>query len=164
LCSTVPSYQVLLPFSSSISHEEESGIYGEVTIFAEDGNNALLQMEGMRAVPFSSATATDDKKIFSTMVWGLAGPNGEAAALHSRATNDDYELASIIERVCLYYLKNLDAEIPKNHHARYEGSYMGLFRYTSHLITWVQSGRHPYINQEWLDDTLDSVLTLGAEK
>ncbi|KAL8678456.1 MAG: hypothetical protein Q9186_005194 [Xanthomendoza sp. 1 TL-2023] len=152
-----------LPFDSHLSKNARSGIYGDVNVYNPHSQHALLQLEGMRAVPFTGATKDDDFHVFSSMEWGLAVPDGEAVIGFSRASPTEYELAYSLERVASFYLRLLDQEIPESHSARTAGPYVGLFNYAKHVNSWVASGKHPYAKQEWGTDTLDYILTTSNQ-
>ena len=95
------------------------------------------------------------------MQWGPAGLSGEIAVGSDRASSEEYELAYTLERVASYYLRSLDEDIPRNHPARSEGAYVGLFNYANHICSQVSQGRHPYARKEWVTDTLDDILTVS---
>jgi hybrid polyketide synthase/nonribosomal peptide synthetase ACE1 len=153
--------EVLFPFDATLPHDEGSGIYGDVDIFPEIGEHAMLQVEGISCVPFSSATPATDSQLFSTMIWDYAVPNGEAVGWDCRATVEEYDLAYIAERVSLFYLRNLDRVMPQDHPARISGPYKGMFGFAKHVISSVSTGRHPYAKKEWEGDTLDQILALS---
>ena len=147
-----------LQFDSCISESSQSGVIGDVSIYTEHEEHALLQLEGMRAVPFTGATSENDANVFSAMTWGPANLSGEAAVGPNRALPEEYTLASTLERVATFYLRVLDEAIPKSHPARQTGPYVGYFNYATHVITQVLEGRHPYAKQKWMTDSLETIL------
>lgn len=163
LCTPNPGEGMLLPFDSALSKHEESGIFGDVDIYTTDGQHSIIQLEGMRAVPFSGATSTNDRELFSHMLWDVAEPSGEFVAMDSRATSDEYELAHILERVSSFYLRRLDRDIPQVHPARSAGPYKGLFNYASHVNALVSAGKHSYAKKVWTHDTLDEIIGMSAK-
>lgn len=161
LCTLDFDEEKLLPFNSALSNQEETGIFGDVDIYTADGKYSILQLEGMHAVPFSGATSASDRQLFSHMLWDVAEPDGEAAAMDSRATSNEYELAYVLERVSSFYLRRLDRDISQEHPARSAGPYKGLFNYASHLNALVSAGKHPYAKKEWMHDTLDEIIAMS---
>ena len=148
-----------LAFSSAVSSTQQSEIYGDVNIFPIEGTSAFLQLEGVRCVPFSPPTSADDVELFSHMLWDVAEPNGQLISHDTGATTEDYELASVLERVALFYLRCLSAEFKSDHTARLEGPYVGLFNYAEHVIGLVSSGKHPYARKDWLADSHENIMT-----
>ena len=154
-----PERELLLPFDCSLRDVDSAALFGDVDVYTEDGQYAIIQVEGMQAVPFSGATLDNDTLLFSKMVYEPAMPNGDLVAVDTQATAEEYELAYLLERVSYYYLRNLDKQIPQNHSARKEGPYKGLFGFMSHVHSLVSSGKHSYAKEEWVDDDLDMILT-----
>ena len=129
-------------FDSNLGDVARSTIEGDVDVFDEDGRSAILQVEGMHAVPFSGATVENDAHIFSKVAWGPTDPTGDAVTECFRATPAEYELAQAMEHAAYWYLRNLDSEIPQDHAARREGPYVGLFGFIKHVKSLVSCGSH----------------------
>lgn len=125
-----------------------AGILGDIRIFpgstsssgGDESNSqsshshAMIQMEGVLAVPLDPATPENDRIMFSRLVWDYAEPNAELVAYDGRASKDDYDLAYVLERVAHYYLGQLDRAFDDQHPARREGPYVGLLNYARHVI------------------------------
>ena len=152
---------IQLPFDSTLSQNPRSGIYGDVTLYTLHSQQAFLQVEGMRAVPFTGATSDDDRTVFSKLEWGLATPDGETIVGSERASPEEYDLAYTLERVAFFYLRSLDQAVAKSHKAREHGPYVGLFNYANHVNSWVCSGAHPYAKAEWTNDSQDLIFSIS---
>lgn len=161
LCALTSGQDMQLTFDSRMDYSTRSEICGDVNLYTPSDEHAMLQLEGMKAVPFTAATIEHDTNIFSTTQWGPAGISGEAAVGSSRASPEEYKLAYILERVSSFYLRSLDREIPQNHLARKQGPYVGYFNYAAHIGSQVAEGTHPYAKKEWLSDTLDDILSMS---
>ena len=159
LSASIAGQDSQLTFDSTIGSSTRSGISGDVSLYISNNEHAVLQLEGMQAVPFTEGTINNDANIFSSMEWGSADLSGEAAVGSDRASSEEYELAYTLERVSSFYLRALDREIPQNHPARKEGPYVGYFNYATHVGSQVAEGRHPYAKKEWLLDTLEDILS-----
>ena len=159
LCASIAGQSSLLPFDSVVRKNQRSGIFGDAKVYCGPDEQMIVQLEGIQAVPFTPATSADDSHVFSTMQWGPAGLSGETAVGSERASSEEYELAYTLERVASYYVRSLNKNIPRNHPARSEGAYVGLFNYATHICSQVSQGRHPYARKEWVTDTLDDILT-----
>ena len=121
LWTTIAGRDIELPFDSALSKTLQSGIYGDVALYTQYSEQAFLQLEGMQAVPSTGATSEDDRSVFSKMEWDLATPDGNTIVGSERASPEEYDLASTLERVAAFYLRSLDQEIPKSHPARENG-------------------------------------------
>lgn len=131
---------------ASSSSEPISGILGDIRIFSGNGagsgtssddshSHAMIQMEGVLAVPLDPATPENDRLMFSQMVWDYAEPNAALVALDGRASKDDYDLAYVLERVAHYYLRQVERAFDDHHPARQQGPYVGLLRYARHVTS-----------------------------
>ena len=158
LCASIAGQSNLLPFDSIVRQNQRSGIFGDAQVYSGPDEQMVVQLEGVQAIPFTPAISADDSHVFSLMQWGLAGLSGEIAVGSNRASSEEYEFAYTLERVATFYLRSLDEAIPRNHPARSEGTYVGLFNYATHVCSQVAEGRHPYAQKEWWTDTLDDIL------
>lgn len=66
-------------------HPDTIKMIGNVDIYPSqhDIPNAMIQVEDLECVPFTRATAQDDKEEFSTVVWGVAHPDAAIASTES---------------------------------------------------------------------------------
>jgi hybrid polyketide synthase/nonribosomal peptide synthetase ACE1 len=151
-----------LQLAAHLEDPDSSSIYGHADLFSERNQLVLLQVEGFLSVPLSKASAADDNQVYMKVVWKATNPDGEAVALDVRPSDRECEVASVAERVSLYYLRNLDMEISRDHPARATAPYKGMFDFSSHVISKVSTGQHPYVKKEWLNDTYEDVMKLCA--
>lgn len=144
-------------FETTVYDQELSGISGDVKIFPDGSQNAMIQMEGVLAVPLDAATTDNDRVFFSEIVWNYAIPNGEAAAFDGQASQRDYDLAYVLERVAHFYLRQFDRTIDPDHQSREHGPYVGLLNYAKHVTNSVETGENAYSRREWVNDTADVI-------
>jgi hybrid polyketide synthase/nonribosomal peptide synthetase ACE1 len=159
LLSPSSSEKLLLPFDATLSGDDDTALSGDVDVYTREGE-AMLQIEGITCVPFSSATARDDRKLFSHETWTTATPDAVLAAGSHGASAEDYNLAEAVERTSYYYVRQLQRQIPLNHPARVSGPYVGLFRFVDDIITTAPDERHPFIKTEWKCDTQADIAPL----
>ncbi|KAJ4397735.1 hypothetical protein N0V93_001970 [Gnomoniopsis smithogilvyi] len=156
LCSEYLANSSELVFDSAHSGENSNVLSGDVDLFSTNGN-CIVQLEEVRCILFAQATAADDAKIFSKTVWKPAEPDCFSVCWDGRAGIDDYELATDLERVCLYYLNLWESQVPHDHASRTSGPLKGLFRFSSHTRTQVANGKHKHGKQAWMNDTADVI-------
>jgi hybrid polyketide synthase/nonribosomal peptide synthetase ACE1 len=132
---------------------------GDVDLFADGSKHAMIQVEGLLCVPFSRATAKDDKELFATMTWDVAVPDASLVAHDGEPSLDQMTQARLLERMAVFYLRRLNTEIPSKHPARLEGSYPCFFRFASHILSLARKEKLPLWSSEWENDTLDQLTT-----
>lgn len=148
-----------LTFDATIGGDSRSGIEGDIDIFTSDRRHNILQIEGVLARPFSVPTAADDFHLFSEMIWDSAVPNGETVA-ENRASELDYELAYLFERIAYYYLKSIVELYPLDKRAYLEDHHKSLLHFADDVVLTAATGKHQYIKKQWRDDTHEGILDL----
>ncbi|KAI1176375.1 beta-ketoacyl synthase domain-containing protein [Nemania sp. FL0916] len=149
-----------VPFSASSVSTTKPGIVGDVSIYGVDSQHAAIQLEGMTAVPFSEATVSDDKKIFSRTVWGNLHPSGEEVSFDDNITQEDEDFAYALERLSTYYTRKFDRELAADHPARSQKPFSDYLHFCQHMNTLQREGRHVYAKKEWLNDTAEDISAL----
>ena len=142
-----------------------NSIQGDVDIFGADGTTALLQIEGIKVVFFSEPTPEADRMMFSEHVWGVFSPDCELAMNNARASAEDYELATAMERVSIFYMKRLKELISPEELKQLdpEWHFHCTFNFASHVTSLVRDGKLPFAHKEWLDDTYEDMLATKAK-
>nr|XP_036577184.1 AMP-binding enzyme [Colletotrichum truncatum]KAF6784096.1 AMP-binding enzyme [Colletotrichum truncatum] len=143
-----------LQFDTLIPDREEAGLCGDVDLYTQKGER-LLQIEGLQCTPLSPATAENDVKLFYSTAWAPASPNAPAVCWDGRATEADFKLSEDLERLSFYYMTQLEKAVPKSHPQRQHGTWNLYFRFLAHVRKLVESGVHPYVKSEWLQDTFE---------
>ena len=160
LCRSVLRQEVQLPFDCVLSENSSFPLYGDVDIYTQDGQSSIIQIQGITAVPLSSAAPSDDCSIFSEITWDVASPNGLLVAQNDRATAEEIELATLCERVAHIYLKNLDETFPKDSRTSLKWNYQRLLDFASYTVSLVSTGKHQFAKKEWANDSYDEVMSL----
>jgi hybrid polyketide synthase/nonribosomal peptide synthetase ACE1 len=103
--------------------------------------------------------------MFSQHVWDVETPDCELAMSDDMETADDYELATICNRVAIFYLKNLELTVSKEEREtlNLEWHHHCLFRFASHIISQVQGDNLPFTKREWLDDSWEDIAAVKAK-
>ncbi|PSK38495.1 L-2-aminoadipate reductase [Elsinoe australis] len=146
--------------SSSRSFKGDVDVYPEPSSAASSASGALIQVEGLDCVPFSSATSQDDKEILSTIVWHPGSPDAKKAAHDLNSTPDprELELAYYLERVSFYYLRRLDESIPHDDPVREaDHPLSNLFSFAKYVQLRIQSGKLAFWKDEWSHDTPETL-------
>lgn len=138
-----------------------TGIRGDVDIFGADGHRVAVQIEGVSVTEFSERSSENDRQLFSEHVWGPALPDGSLAA-NNRATEQDFQLALDLERLSIYFMKNLEEQIPVSMRAgmKLEWHHEALFDFTDHVLTRTRNGKQRFADPEWLNDTWEDIARI----
>ncbi|KAI9696853.1 MAG: putative Hybrid PKS-NRPS biosynthetic cluster [Bogoriella megaspora] len=161
-----------LPFDSCQPDILGNIFKGDVDVYppcaysnSEEAAHAIIQVEGLHCVPFSPATAEDDKELMSVMVWDCAFPDAGKAAYDLSPIPDprELELAHFLERLAFFYLQNLQRSIPGDDPCRREGKPLSrLFSFAEHIESRIVSGKLPFWKQKWFKDTQESIATAST--
>lgn len=164
-----------LSFDAVLSAESGNvkGIGGDVDLYLHprldpvgkrQKQHAVIQVQGLLCVPFAPATPKDDRGIFSTTVWDVARPNaGHVGAREFKATPEERKIAYLLERVAVFYLRQLDRSIPATHPARSSSGpasaspFSYLFKYATHWVKKAETGALSFWNCEWNTDTAEAI-------
>ncbi|KAI5194188.1 hypothetical protein AUEXF2481DRAFT_704711 [Aureobasidium subglaciale EXF-2481] len=150
-------------FETSIHEHDLVGIMGDVKVIPIESQHAMIQMEGVLAVPLDAATPEHDRVFFSQMFWDHDTPKGDVVAFDGQASPDDYALAYILERVSHFYLKRINDAFGSDHPSRSKGPYIGLLNYAKHIVHSVIDGSNTYADPLWASDCLEDILTVSKK-
>lgn len=170
-CATYITGRKALPFDSCQPDILDNRFRGDVDVYSSgavdtsgsiDIPHAIIQVEDLDCVPFSRATAEDDREPLSIMVWELDSPNVQTAAqsLTGSSSPDPQELkfAHFLERLAYFYLRRLQLLVPKDHPCRRDGMPLcKLFNFARHIESRVISGKLPFWKECWFEDTPETI-------
>ncbi|KAI0000734.1 hypothetical protein F4779DRAFT_635566 [Xylariaceae sp. FL0662B] len=165
LCKpTSEQVDCLLYFDSAITNDSViSGTSGNVQLYSGDSAHAMVQIEGVKLVPLAVATSEDDIPIFSRVEWQQAYPHAEDVSCLEVVDDEEIEFATVLERISTFYLRQFDQQTPIGDPIRANSgplsSYLNFARYAHNLMRYGNTHEHV---KEWLQDTLDDVVTAGA--
>lgn len=100
--------------------------------------------------------------MFSVMVWNASNPDAKAVSYDCQVTQEQRSLAETLERVAIFFLRNLQQSVPDDNPVRFKGPYPPLFQYASHVMSLASRGELPFWKQEWVNDTRSQVFTSCA--
>ena len=160
LCASLSTSSTNLPLSAVLHEPDSISIRSSVDIFSEDGQQTLIQVEDLVMKPFSTATAADDRPMFSKTQYGLASPNGNAIVSNDRPSAEEVEIAFLCERLAYYYLQKWKSEITDEQCDNGETRHQSLRDSTIRALSNIDNGRHPSVTREWASDDYDHVKAL----
>ncbi|OTA98397.1 hypothetical protein M426DRAFT_17460 [Hypoxylon sp. CI-4A] len=150
----------LIPFDSVQTGNGSSSLIGDVSLFDSDLDYAMVQVEGLFCVPFSPATADEDRELFATTIWDVDTPDTRASKFPEAHADGEFELSKLLERVAFFHLQNLEREIPHGHLSRSEGPLKGLFGFATHIASLIEKGHRPFWRSEWYHDSREVITAL----
>jgi hybrid polyketide synthase/nonribosomal peptide synthetase ACE1 len=143
----------VLSFDGSIPNASETG---DVTIYTEAGD-AFVQVDSVSSVPFTKATETDDRNLFSEEVWAPADPDASSAMIEARTTAEDIQRAYACERAAHFYLKKLRSEVSAQEERNAALHHQRLLAWAGHLVSEVASGKRQHCEAKWANDTEEEI-------
>ncbi|TEA17265.1 Fusaridione A synthetase fsdS [Colletotrichum sidae] len=150
-----------LGFVSIIPDRDEKGLFGDVDLITHDGRS-LVQIEVLQCTPLSPSSAENDARLFYSTSWAPASPNAAAVCWDGQATKSDYDLATDLERLSFFYMRQLEKSVAKNHPQRRQGAWHRYFGFLAHVSRLVESGTHPYVQKSWIRDTPEIAAAIKA--
>ncbi|ODH20336.1 hypothetical protein ACO22_05914 [Paracoccidioides brasiliensis] len=136
------------------------GVQGDVDLFTVDGSHGVIQVEGIKLVPFAPALASQDRQMFFANVWKVAAPDGDVAVGQNWAPQSEIDFGWVLERISYFYLRKLVAEVTKEDLEKAEWYHHKLLNYANHIVSCVDLGTQPYGKREWNNDTADDLYAL----
>jgi hybrid polyketide synthase/nonribosomal peptide synthetase ACE1 len=163
LSGSLPLSGTTLPVDATLAETSSISILGDINIYSEDHQHTIIQVEGLTMVPFSAATAADDRCLFSHTKWIPAAPTSNAIAGEDRASSEELELATLSERLGYYYLRKWKAEISEDEWTHGKWHHQRLRDYVNHLLTVIEKGEHPHVRKEWAEDSISYLQELVSK-
>ena len=161
LCAALPtSKEVKLPVSAVIHRGQDRSICGSIDIFSEDGQYTLIQTEDLAMKALTPATADDDRRLFTYMKWGCESPNAESVMGDDQPSVQEIELATLCERMSYFYLNKWKKEISEEEWANGQWHHQRLRDYVNHTLSLVSQGGHPWVKEEWAEDTFLDIMPM----
>ncbi|XWW92934.1 hypothetical protein V2A60_000862 [Cordyceps javanica] len=164
LCGAELAVKSQVSFEASIPvgdrQDEKLGFAGDVEIHSSNGDQCAIQVERLHVIPFTPATALDDKQCFYASRWIDAEPD----AAYSGAcvpTTDERRLAEILERGSFFYLRHLDSQVPADCPGRSDQYFDAYLKFAAHTLKQCTDGKHQYAKREWLQDTEQDIMKLA---
>ena len=155
---------IQLAFDSVLTGDSGSpttgGIIGDVDIFNADGSRGLIQVEGIRVIPFAATTADEDIQMFFENVVGIAFPDGELAIQGNTAPEEELAMGWVLERISYFYLRNLTKVITPDEEAAAAWHHQKLLAYARHIVEMVETDQQAYAKKEWNTDTVEDLHAL----
>ncbi|PWY76064.1 putative hybrid NRPS/PKS enzyme [Aspergillus sclerotioniger CBS 115572] len=157
ICAANSAPGLSLKFLSTIGRDDGARVDGDVDLYAADGQNAMIQLEGMHTRPMVPPTESTDTHIFSEPVWDVASPNAMQTPWNER---ERFEFGFVLERVAYYYLRHLVNRTTEKDRGSCEWHHKHLFAYADYMLDRVSRGHHPFAQQQWITDTHDEITSI----
>ncbi|KAI1637132.1 hypothetical protein F4809DRAFT_640890 [Biscogniauxia mediterranea] len=139
-----------LAFDAWLVDSPSREMRGDVVFSAHD--EAVIQVEGASMLSFIETAARDDRPMFFETQWGVAAPDGELAVGDERATEEEWVLAEVCERVAHYYWRKLEETLTPSDRENCAEHFKHLLAAISHLFSRPMDGKKSYIKPEWRND------------
>ncbi|PGH17239.1 hypothetical protein AJ80_04881 [Polytolypa hystricis UAMH7299] len=156
-----PGKEIARPWQAVLTSDTHSTPKADVEVFAENGKDVLMEIEGIVLVPLSKATEDNDSQLFSNFVYQLAEPDGEIAG-PNRPTDLDVAIAKASERFTYYWVRKVLEAVTPEEEAQTLTHYKHMLNWCRFVNGQVLNGEHPYVGAEARNDTLEYAESLVA--
>lgn len=128
------------------------------------GDFWALQVEGLSVTPIADSDPSNDRRLFWTTVWEMDVSSGISPTDEGpKESLDDTDLPELVERLAHMYFRRLYKQYPRAKVAKLEWYQQRLFEYMEDIFSSIDSGRHPIIKKEWVNDTREDLFAQLAE-
>ncbi|KAF3018236.1 putative PKS-like protein biosynthetic cluster [Neopestalotiopsis sp. 37M] len=155
----------LYPVEATVSPQkpDQRDVVGNVNLYTTTStkSHVAMQIQETRFVPISGAAAAgNDRTLYSREHWVPAMPDGLRAEHGIIMTDGHADTVQLLERMAVYYLGQFDRAVSMDHPKRSQFPTNHYLNFARQTIALVRAGRHRRARKEWLNDSLDSILTM----
>jgi acyl transferase domain-containing protein len=150
-------------FDASLEEGTSETLCGNVNLYDSEGQNTILQLEGIEVKPLVPAIEANDRLLFHELVWGAAEP--DAGLVYRKISFSEAEItrAETLEMICLYYLQQLDESVTSEDRESCDWHGKRILNYASHVLDETRAGRHSSCKPEWLLHSEDEIHMISEE-
>jgi hybrid polyketide synthase/nonribosomal peptide synthetase ACE1 len=123
--------------------------------------NTVVQIEGLKSRSFSDRSETEDRAMFSKVVWEQWPP--KPISRSETFSEEDLCAVTAAERMVYYYTKSLMLNLSDDDKQEALTYHHHMFNLAEHLFTLVASGEHPFYEAAWEKDTSKDIEQLIAQ-
>jgi aspyridone synthetase (hybrid polyketide synthase/nonribosomal peptide synthetase) len=135
-----------------------NSLVGDLNIYDAATGKTFLQVEGLAVNSVGEQDASSDNSMFSRTLWGQDVTLGLPDPVRDPVKDaEGLQMAHAVERVAVFYVKNILKEVKKEERADFQWYHQRMFEAFENHISIVKNGEHPIILPEWLDDE-ESIL------
>lgn len=151
-----------IPAHATIDETSES-FSASISLLSEDGESTMVQIEDLAIKPFSSATKADDRIMFTSTKFDLAGPDGSCIVEGARPSVEEVAAAEACERISYYYHRKWKAEITEDEWTNSAPHNVLIRNWINHTLSRAAAGEHPSLKKEWSEDTPEYIKALASK-
>ncbi|MCJ1245273.1 hypothetical protein MMC30_002476 [Trapelia coarctata] len=145
---------------SYVTNASSQSVVGDVDVF-DERDNMQIQIEGLACNSFSKATAANDRKLFSKLVWKSDISNGSDAQSGDACKSSIEDFAvEVSERAAYYYLRNLRHKVQPKEDAALKWHFQKLVNFADHVLPVIANGGYKSVRPEWMSDTRELIDSL----
>lgn len=159
LCASLPLSGTQVPAYTVIDGETQA-FCASIDIFSEDGQRDMVQVEDLVLKPFAPATETDDRRLYTYMKLDLAVPDPAPVVQDARPSADEIELATVCERMSLYYVRRWKSEISEEEWENCKERLPHLQNWVDRTLSAASRGQNTKLRREWAEDSPGEIEAL----
>ncbi|KAK5996196.1 Hybrid PKS-NRPS synthetase lepA [Cladobotryum mycophilum] len=155
-----------IDIESQMLTSDKTAVEVDINVYTTSGNSEScgIQIDGLILKALSEPQPSDDREIFVKTIWDVDVGSGfpTPSTVHGN-TEQSIGITDAIERTALFYLQNIHREVRPEELASAKWYHRELYRVIGELLAPVSEGCHPILQEEWLDDTLDTIKQLRSQ-
>ncbi|TGJ84019.1 hypothetical protein E0Z10_g4733 [Xylaria hypoxylon] len=153
LCKAATAKDKALQFDTVHTQDlPHQNLHCNINIYPESQDMAIIQIQGLNAVPIVAHTSLDDREVFSRVVWDVADPNASAFTWDEGISGKEAEQADLLDRVACLYLVKLKHKTPTTHRPGIGEPYHGFYEFVGQISFSSSMGEPPYRQPFWQQD------------
>jgi NAD(P)-dependent dehydrogenase (short-subunit alcohol dehydrogenase family)/SAM-dependent methyltransferase len=145
---------------------DKTGIVANISAYRvvnlDETPHASIQIQGAAFKPLGGADSGEDRSMYSRIQWVPDRPDGTQAAKGLWDGESQRTVVRLLERIAIFYLRKFDKEIPQGHPARARSPTKWYLNHAKHVLDVVASGKQKWWNEEWENDTVESIQEASA--
>ncbi|PTB61706.1 polyketide synthase [Trichoderma citrinoviride] len=141
-----------------------NSLVGDLNVYDAATGKTFLQVEGLAVNSVGEQDSSSDRSMFSRTLWGQDVTLGLPDPIRDPVKDaEGLQMAHAVERVALFYVKNILKEVGQEERAGFQWYHQRMFEAFEEHVRVVKSGEHPIILPEWLDDEASILDELDAK-
>lgn len=159
-CRAASTPGTALPFYSSVLDGRFTELSGDVSMYSSDGCFTIIQLEGLHTTPLTPLSSNTDIPMFTEVKWAPEIPALGEETCKPELNSQDLDLLLDLERVALFYLKQLVVHFELSRSSEISLYHHRLLSYAEHCISQVKSCQHRFAQPIWVNDTKEDISTI----
>ncbi|KAJ2990320.1 hypothetical protein NUW58_g3008 [Xylaria curta] len=150
-----------LPFDASHDPDMITLVSNAELYSSQDASIIIVQVDGLKCIPISPATADDDRETFATVNWGVLCPDIGAISCSNSIQPENHGLFHYLERMAGFYMRAFRRDINLDPDFVLPREFEDFFQFTTDMTLLQRAGHVPVWYPGWEQDTQEEIRLAG---